>query len=697
MKEYQTKDIRNIALVGHGGEGKTTLVEAILYTTGLTDRMGRVAEGTSSIDYDPEEVKRGISISLGLAPIEWKNSKINLIDVPGYFDMVGELGCALHAVEGALIMVNAVSGLAVGGEKAWDACQEHGVATGFVINQMDRENANFPKVLAELQEKYGTNVVPLQMPILEDGAFVGYADLVKGKAYRFQGKDAVDTEVPSDMQDELESLREALVEGAAMADDALMEKFFEDGTLSDEDVLDGLRKGIRSGTVNPVVCASGFENKGTYPLLNMLVDFMPSPADTDGTPAIDVESGEEIIIKADDAEKFSALVFKTISDNFVGKLSLFKIMSGTLSSTDYTPLNTNSGKMEKVASLGTMLGKKQIPISVMHAGDIGVLAKLAATSTGDTLCSKHRPVKFPPIQFPEPSVTFAVSAAKQGEEDKVFGGLARLQEEDPSFVVGKNPDTGESIISGQGELHLDIVVSKLASKFNVKAQLNDPKIPYRETIRKAVKVQGRHKKQSGGHGQFGDIWVEFEPITDGSSEFEFVDKVVGGSVPRQYIPAVEKGLRDCINHGVLAGYPVVNLRASLVDGSYHPVDSSEMAFKTAASLAFKKGMADANPVLLEPIMKVEVLVPDEYMGDVIGDLNRRRGRIMGMNPVKGQQEVVGEVPMAEMFKYATDLRSMTQARGSFKMTFDHYEEMPSNIAAKVIEEAKKSMTEDDDD
>ncbi len=695
MKEYTTANIRNIALIGHGSEGKTTLTEAILFTAGLTDRMGKVADGTSVIDYDSEEVKRGYSISLGIAPVEWSGKKINLIDVPGYFDLVGELGCALRAADGAWIFVNAVSGLSVGAEKAWDACLENKVSAGFIINQLDRDHADFEKVLAQLQEKYGSSVVPLQIPIFEGGIFIGYVDLVTQKAYKFDGKKQTEIPVPAALADEAESLREALVEGAAGSDDELLEKYFDEGTLSDEDIISGLHLGICNGHVHPVLCASGLENKGTIALMDFMAEYMPSPAQSALKTGTD-SNGNTVEIPCNDEDPFSALVFKTISDNFVGRISIMKVMSGTLN-TDMTPYNPRIDKREKLNSLNAMLGKKQIPLSVVHAGDICALPKLSATNTGDTLCSKSRTVSFPSIVFPEPSISFAVSAAKQGEEDKVFSGLSRLEEEDPSFTVSRNPETSETLISGQGELHLDIIVSKLASKFNVTAQLSDPRIPYRETIRKPVRVQGRHKKQSGGHGQFADIWVEFEPILDGSAEFEFVDKVVGGSVPRQYIPAVEKGMRDCLNKGVLAGYPVVNLRCSLVDGSYHSVDSSEMAFKTAASIAFKKGCAETSPVLLEPICRVEVLVPDDYMGDIIGDLNRRRGRILGMNPKSGgKQEVVGEVPMAEMFKYATDLRSMTQARGSFRMVFDHYEEMPANLAAKVVEEASKTMTEDEE-
>ncbi len=676
MADYKTENIRNITLIGHGSNGKTTLTEAMLYAAGHVDRQGKVEDGAATTDFDPEETKRHISISAAVAPIEWKNTKINVIDVPGYFDMVGEMHSALRVVENALIFVNSVNGVSVGSEKAFALCGKYGVSPSFFVNQMDREHANFGKVLDEMKEKFGTEVSALQYPIV-DGGFKGYVDIITQKAYTFNGKNVTETAIPGDLADTVEELREALIENAAGADEELMEKYFEEGTLSDEDLLKGVKRGIAEGTVMPVFCGSGMENLNVTSLLDSIVSYLPSPADKDC---------------GDESAPLSAFVFKTLSDNFVGKISFLKICSGKLSATD-TPFNNTTEKTEKLNGFATMVGKNQIAVTTAHAGDICVLTKLASTNTGDTLTAASAPKKFDAIDFPAPSIGFAVSADKQGEEDKVFGGLARLQEEDPTFRVVKGADTGETLIEGQGELHLDIIVSKLAAKFNVKAKLSDPKIPYRETIRKPVRVQGRHKKQSGGHGQFGDIWVEFEPLTDGT-EFEFVDKVVGGSVPRQYIPAVEKGLRDCIKKGVLAGYPVVGLKASLVDGSYHPVDSSEMAFKTAASLAFKKGCAEASPVLLEPIYKVEVIIPDEYMGDIIGDLNRRRGRIMGMNPVSGGQQVVAEVPQTEMFKYATDLRSMTQARGSFTMTFERYDEMPANMAQKVIEAAKVDEEEE---
>ena len=611
MREYKADGIRNIAMLGHGQKGKTSLTEALIYNTGVLDRMGNTGNGTCVTDYDPEETKRAISISLALASVEWKDTKINIIDVPGYFDMVGEMAAALRVVESAIIVTDANSSWPVGAEKAWAACDAHGIARMIAVSQMDRENASFEKVLNELKEKYGSKVVPIQLPIM-DGGFKGFVDLLSGKAYLFSGKALTETTVPAALSDEIEEIRAGLMESAAETSEELMEKYFEDGELSSEDILEGLRVGIHSGELAPVICCSAIENKNVSTLLDIIKDYMPSAADAKPVTATDLKTNEAVDLKCDDSLDLSAFVFKTISDNFVGKIALVKVFSGILSADKANTINATTGKAEKPANVSTMLGKKQISLTALHAGDIGALAKMPNINTSDTLTSSVHGYKFDPIVFPAPCISFAVAAEKQGEEDKVFSGLTRLSEEDPSFRVEKSPMTGESVISGQGELQLDIIVSKLASKFNAKAVLNDPKIPYRETIRKPVRVQGRHKKQSGGHGQFGDVWIEFEPIVGQEIDFEFVDKVVGGSVPRQYIPAVEKGLRDCIKKGVLAGYPVVNLRASLVDGSYHPVDSSEMAFKTAASLAFKKGCSDASPVLLEPISVVKVVVPDDF-------------------------------------------------------------------------------------
>jgi len=692
MKVYQTKQIRNIGIIGHGGEGKTTLTEAILYSTGAIDRFGRVEDGTTTTDYDSEEIKRQISISAAVAPVEWKDHKINIIDVPGYFDFIGEMYGALTAVDGAVIVISAVSGVAVGAEKAWDYCKEKDIPRMVFVNQMDRENADYFKVLDELKDKYGTAIAPVQVPIMGGGAFKGYVDILNMTAWEFAGKQMKEIPIPDDLMDRVESLREMIVEAAAENDDELLEKYFSGEELSNEEIRTALRKGIISASVVPVLCGAALQNAGVQALMDNILEFMPSPEERPAMTGSNPKSGNEEERKADEKAPFSAQVFKTVADPFVGKLSLFRVFSGTLT-TDMSLYNSNKEKAEKVNSIFIMRGKKQTAVDRLVAGDIGAIAKLQFTMTGDTLCDSSSPVVFDQITFPEPSISLAVKAKNQGEEEKVFSGLYRLEEEDPSFKVEKNTETGDTLISGLGELHIEVITKKLQNKFGVEVVLKDPKIPYRETIRKSVKAEGKHKKQSGGHGQYGHCWIEFEPITDGSADFEFVDKIVGGVVPKQYIPAVEKGLRESLQHGVLAGYPVVGIRCTLYDGSYHSVDSSEMAFKIAASLAFKKGCAEADPVLLEPIYHVEVTIPDEYMGDIIGDLNRRRGRILGMNPVNGMQQVIAEVPLAEMFKYATDLRSMTQARGSFTMTFERYEEVPAQNAAKIIEQAKREMEE----
>ncbi|NLI21604.1 MAG: elongation factor G [Clostridiales bacterium] len=693
MANYETKDIRNIALMGHGSEGKTTLTEALLFAAGVTDRQGRVDDGTTVTDFDPEEMKRHISISAATAPIEWKQKMLNVIDVPGYFDFIGEMMGPLRVVETAAILVNAVSGVAVGTEKAWKyACDNH-VGRMLIVNQMDRDHADFQKTVNQLRELYGSSVVPILLPIGNGPDFKGVVNVLENKAYLCTDKTPKEIPVPADMAGQIENALGEITEASAAADDELMMKYLEGETLSHEEILEGFKVGMFSGQISPVIPCSAATGVGVSMLLDVMADYLPSPkrAVYHGT---DPKTDKEIQRACKNDAPFSALVFKTIADPFVGKLSLFKVMSGVMTP-GMTIYNANAEKTDKPAGVYVLRGKKQIAAQQLNAGDIGALAKLQYTNTGDTLCDQANPIVYPKIGFPEPCISKAIFATKQGEEDKVFGGLARLQEEDPSIKVEKNAETGETLVSGQGELHLDVIRNKLATKFGAKADLQDPRIPYRETIKKTVKVQGRHKKQSGGHGQFGDVWIEFSPIGDTNIDFEFEDAVVGGVVPRNFIPSVEKGLREHIVKGVLAGYPMVGLHAKLYDGSYHPVDSSEMAFKTAARIAYKKGCMDAGPALLEPIMHVEVFVPDDYMGDIMGDMNKRRGRIMGMNQVDGLQKLEAEAPLAEMFKYATDLRSMTQARGFFSMKFERYEEVPAAVAQKIIESAKHEEEEEE--
>ena len=693
MAEYATKDIRNIALMGHGSEGKTTLAEALLYAAGHIDRQGRVEDGGTVTDFEQEEQKRGISISAAVAPFEYRDTKVNVIDVPGYFDFIGEVMGPLRVVQTVGIVVDGVNGLSVGAEKAWDYATQNKLARMFIVNQMDRENSNFKKVLEMLRDKYGSSVIPLIIPIGYGPEFKGVVNVLEHAAFEGAGKNLKEVPVPENLNDAIQTYVEELTEAAAENDDELIEKFFDEGELTHEEIVRGFLQGMTAGTIVPVVAVSALTGVGVASLMHVIKKYLNSPLDTEMS-GVNPKTDEVVTRVCKSEEPFSAFVFKTIADPFVGKLSLFRVTSGVINS-GTALYNANKDKAEKSNGLFMLRGKKQITVQSLNAGDIGALSKLQVTATGDTLCDPAHPVKFEEIVYPVPGFSKAVFAAKQGEEDKVFSGLNRLMEEDPSIKLEKNAETTETILSGQGELHLDVITSKLLSKFGATATLQDPRIPYRETIRKTVSCQGRHKKQTGGHGQFGDVWIEFSPIGDTNIDFEFVDAVVGGVVPRNFIPSVEKGLRENIVKGVLAGYPMVGLRAKLYDGSYHPVDSSEMAFKTAARIAYKKGCMEANPVLLEPILRVEVMIPDEYMGAILGDISKRRGRIMGMNQVDGMQQVSAEVPQSEMARYATDLRSMTQARGSFTTAFERYEEVPADVAQKIIESADKTEDEED--
>lgn len=693
MKVYDAAHIKNIAVVGHGGDGKTTLVEAMLFNAGAIERRGKVEDGNTVTDYDPEEAKRNISLTTAMAPIEWKGSKINFIDAPGFFDFVGETTQAYYLADSALILVSALSGVGVGAEKAYKFCKKAGKPMAFLVNQMDKENANFNEVLDDLKAKFGQAITPLQIPIMKGASFAGYVDVVEQKAYEFGAKpaDLKPVDIPGDLEGMVEELREGMIENAAANDDALMEKFFEGEELSKEDILKGLAEGILQTDVLPVFCASASENIGVVALVDALDAYMPTADKANARKGIDANEDKVEIECGGGA--FAAQVLKTIADPFVGKISIFKVYRGELTA-DTAVYNVNAGKAEKFGNIAIMRGKKLINVDKLCAGDIGALAKLQYTTTGDSLCAASDKITFEAIEFGEPCISLAVTAKKQGDEEKVFAGLHRLEEEDPTFIVSKNAETGDTLVSGMGEMHIEVICQKLKNKFGVEAALSDPKVAYRETIRKMAEAEGKHKKQSGGAGQFGVVQMRFEPIMDGTTDFEFVNAIVGGVVPKEFIPAVEKGLRESMQYGVLAGYPMVGVKATLYDGKYHPVDSKEVAFKSAARLSYKAACINANPVILEPIGKVEVLINDEYMGDIIGDLNRRRGRILGMNPCEDGQQVVAEVPMSEMVKYATDLRSMTQGRGSFHIEFERYEELPAQLAQKVIEQAKKEQEED---
>jgi elongation factor G len=694
MKDYSCENIRNVCLLGHGNAGKTTLAEAMLFLTGATDRFGSVVDGNTVMDYDAEEIKRKFSIATALAPVEWNDMKINIIDTPGYFDFVGEMLEGLVVADGAVILVSAKDGLQVGTEKAWAAVNDKKIPRMFFISKLDEENSDFSKVFDQLKDKFGKSVIALELPIFEDGKFTGIVNIPKMKAYYFKGKDMVEGEIPAGMMSQIESYKEGMAEVVAETDEELMEKYFNGEPFTDEEIRRGIKIGAKNGDIAPVFCGSSVQKIGVTLLLDAISKYMPAHCEKGSVKVLNASTKEAVEVPADEKASVVVRVFKTIADPFVGKISFLKVLSGTLMP-DSTVYNVNKEKTEKISNIFIMKGKQQINVNKLVSGDIGAVTKLAVTETNDTLASKEKPVLAEPIEFPEPMLAMAVLPKAKGDEEKISSGLQRLLEEDPTFKMYLHPETKQTLIYGVGDQHLDVIVSKLRNKFKVGVELVNPIVPYRETIRKKVKVEGKHKKQSGGHGQFGDVWIEFEPGP--TEDLVFEEKIFGGAVPKQYFPAVEKGLRESMQKGVLAGYPVVNLKATLVDGKYHDVDSSEMAFKIAASLAYKEGMKQASPVLLEPICHVEVYVPDDYMGDIIGDLNKRRGRVLGMNPQdNGLQQVVAEVPQAEMFRYATDLRSITQGRGYFTMHFERYEEAPPHVAEKVIAEAAKHKQADDE-
>ena len=691
MKKYRVDQLRNLAIISHGGAGKTTLAEAMLFLGGAVDRFGKVDDGTSTMDYDPDEVKRKISINASVAPVEWNGHKINLIDTPGYSDFVGEVVGALRIADAAMVLVDAVSGVEVGTELNWRHADDRKLPRLVVVNRMDRENANFDKVLGSIREIFGNSAVAAQIPIGEGDKFRGVADIIHMKAFissDASGKNVVESPIPDELADAALELREKLVEYAAESDEELLNKYLEGEELTQEEFERGLAAGVADGSVVPVFCASGLRMVGVKPLMDSIVALLPSPVGQGAVIGRLPGSEDATERRPDETEPFSALVFKTMADPYVGKITMFRVYSGVVKS-DSQVYNASKDKVERFGQVLLIKGKQQIAVAEVGAGDIAGVAKLSETTTGDTLSDKDKPIVLDPIKFPSPVLSMAARAKSKGDEDKIGQGLTRLQEEDPTLRYTKELETGELIVAGMGEVHLDIIAERLKRKFGAEMTLDTPKVPYRETIKGTVKVEGRHKKQTGGRGQFGHVWIEMSPLPTGSG-FEFEDKVFGGAVPRQFIPAVEKGLREGLPEGgILAGFPLVDLKCSLYDGSSHPVDSSEMAFKIAAQLALKKGCQEANPVILEPIVKAEVTVPEEYMGDVMGDFNKKRGRILGMEPEGRYQVVKALVPMAEMFKYSIDLRSMTAGRGTFTTEFDHYEEVPFSVAEKVIEQAKK--------
>lgn len=691
MKQYLAARIRNIALTGHSDSGKTSLAEALLFKAGASDRLGKTSEGNTVCDFDPEEIKRKVSVCTAVAPFAWGSTKINLIDTPGLFDFAGEAAQGVRAAESLLIAVSGKSGVDVGTEKAYKMAKDLSKATLFFVSKLDVEHSDFYKVFEELKSTFGPSVCPIVVPYVEDQQVKCYINLIDMKAYTYDDKgEAHEVDMP-DFGHRLDGLTAAVSEAVAETDENLFEKYFSGEQFTRDEIIRGVHTGVTNGSISPVLCGCSTNLQGIDMLLDCIVDLLPSPWEKGAEVAVDAE-GEPVEVPCTDEAPLAAYVFKTIADPFVGKLSYVKVISGKLAA-DSAPINSRTGQPERLGKIIYIRGKKQEDTAYITAGDIGAVTKLAATETGDALCDPKKVLSFDPIHFPHPCLTMAIKAEAKGDEAKIASALQRLMEEDPTLAYENNAETHQQLISGLGEQHLDVLVSKLKNKFGVSVSLEVPRVAYRETIRKKVKVQGKHKKQSGGHGQFGDVWVEFEPTVGDDLVFE--EKVFGGAVPKSFFPAVEKGLQDCVKHGVLAGYPVVGLKATLVDGSYHPVDSSEMSFKMAASLAYKAGMPQASPVLLEPIGNLKVYVPDSNTGDIIGDLNKRRGRVLGMNPANdGLQEIEADVPMSEMSDFATAIRSMTQGRGYFTLEFARYEQLPSNLEAKVIEEAKKFASEE---
>ncbi|MBU5436085.1 elongation factor G [Pseudoflavonifractor sp. MSJ-37] len=683
---YSAQNIRNICLLGHGSSGKTTLAENMLFLTGGTIRMGSTADGNTVSDFDPEEIRRKVSISTAIAPVEYKGSKINVLDAPGYFDFAGEVIEALSVSGAAVIVTPAKAGsISVGTEKAWNYCEERKMPRIFYISKTDEDNSDYNAAFAALRERFGKNVAPVVAPIWDaDKKVIGIIDVLHKRAYEMQNGRRAEIEVPEDKLPVLDELYDALKESVAETSEEFMERYFNGEDFSYAEMVQGLRQGVRDLSLIPCCCGSAEEGLGTLMLLDTIIDLVPDPLE--GTPEL-VENAdgelEEYVLS--DRAYPCAFVFKTISDQY-GKYSYVKVLSGSLTP-DMSLVDARTGETVKIGRLYTMKGKKAEEVRELVCGDIGAISKMDALKTGDTICDPRKVIKFPALPFPEPCYSVAIAPKTRGQEDKIAAGLTRLSEEDPTFYWSNNAETRQMVVSGTGDMQMDVLVSKLKSRFSVDAELSVPRVAYREKIRKKVEVQGRHKKQSGGHGQFGDVKIRFEPGEN--EELEFCEEVFGGAVPKNYFPAVEKGLREAVQHGVLAGYPVVNLKATLYDGSYHPVDSSEMAFKTAAQLAYKAGLPDADPTILEPIGELKVTIPDSYMGDVIGDLNKRRGRVLGMDPDgKGNQVVSAEVPMAEMMTYAIDLRSMTQGRGAFTFHFVRYEVAPPVAQQKAIEAAK---------
>ena len=695
MKVYTGENVRNVAVVGHGHAGKTSLVSAMLYTAGATQRLGRVDDGSATTDYDEEEVSRKMSIATGLACAEWGQTKINLLDTPGFNMFVHEAKMVMPVIDAALVVVDGVAGVEVVTERVWNYCEEYKMPRVIVASRMDRERADAERVLESLARAFGRNVIPLELPIGKEKNLSGVVDLVRMKAYTYElggngkGKEG---EIPADMKSAAQEAHEKLVEMVAEGDDSLMEKFFEAGTLSEQDLVPALHNAIREDKIFPVLFASGLGNVSADRLMDFIVEFTPTAIEHEVVRGeVTSGNGEPPARKESDSEPVSLYVFKTVSDPFAGRISYFKVFSGVLKN-DASLVNFARGSQEKLSHISVMQGKTAVPVNELHAGDIGAVAKLKDTLTGDTLGDKSAPIQYPKVKLPEPAITFAIEPKTRADEDKLGVGIHKLMEEDAMLRFFRDPQTKEFLIAGTGQQHIEVTVSKMKKRYHTEVNLKAPKVPYRETIRGRADVQGRHKKQTGGHGQYGDCKIKMEPLPRGS-EFEFVNDIFGGAIPKNFIPAVEKGIKDAAARGYLAGYPVVDFKVVLYDGSYHDVDSNDLSFQLAGRIAFKKAMEQAKPTLLEPIMVVEITVPDEFAGAIMGDLNSRRGRIQGMDNKGGNTIVKSEVPMAEMLTYGADLTSMTQGRGSFNMEMHHYDIVPAQLQEKIIEKAKAERGE----
>ncbi|HUO27473.1 MAG TPA: elongation factor G [Candidatus Aquilonibacter sp.] len=696
MKTYSGENIRNVALVGHGHAGKTSLVSAMLYTAGATPRLGRVDDGTATTDYDDEEIARKMSISTGIAVVEWGKTKINLLDTPGFNMFVHEAKMVLPVVDAAIVIVDGVAGVEVVTQRVWNYCEEYKTPRLIVVNRMDRERASAERVLESVEKAFGRNVIPIELPIGAEKNLSGVIDLVRMKAYTYElggngkGKEG---EIPANLKEQAQSAHERLVELVAEGDDQLMEKFFEAGTLGEEDLIPALHNAIREDRIFPVIFSSGLGNIGADRVMDFIVDYTPAPSEHGWVTGEAAASGNGDAPKRheSDAEPVSLYAFKTVSDPFAGRISYFKVFSGVVKN-EATLQNFRANSPEKLSHISSMQGKTAVPVPELHAGDIGAVAKLKDTLTGDTLGDKSAPIQYPRVKLPEPAITFAIEPKSRADEDKLGPGIHKLMEEDAMLRFFRDAQTKEFLIAGTGQQHIEVTVSKLKKRYHTEVNLKAPKVPYRETIRGKADVQGRHKKQTGGHGQYGDCKIKMEPLPRGG-EFEFVNDIFGGAIPKNFIPAVEKGIKDAAARGYLAGYPVVDFKVVLYDGSYHDVDSNDLSFQMAGRIAFKKAMEVAKPTLLEPVMAVEITVPDEFAGSIMGDLNSRRGRIQGMDNKAGNTVVKAEVPMAEMLTYGADLTSMTQGRGSFNMEMHHYDMVPGQLQEKIIEKAKAERGE----